>query len=60
MTRYSETWLCSSNHRADEAGGTMVVENVMGNSKPTKYHSHNVASTVQQVINLGNVEEERL
>ena len=38
----------------------MVVEQVMENSNPTKYNSHNVGGTIQQIINLGNVKEERL
>ena len=60
MTVYNETWLCNSNQRADRARGMMVVEQVMANSKPTKDHSHNVAGTIQQVINLGNAKEEIL
>ena len=31
----------------------------MENSKSTKYHYHDVAGIIQQIINLGNVEEER-
>ena len=38
----------------------MLVEQVMENSNFSKNHSHNVAGTIQQVINLGNAEEERL